>query len=109
MAGQGGTRARKRVEGAIVAESRDPCARLIARSKLQLPPDLDLGKIGRAVLLELASDEREDSRVRVVAARELLVLGVAAEERERLRAIEQSSAITQMTDAELEALAGKPE
>jgi tRNA threonylcarbamoyladenosine modification (KEOPS) complex Pcc1 subunit len=76
---------------------------------LQLPPDLDLGKIGRAVLLELATDEREDSRVRVVAARELLVLGVAAEERERLRAIEQSSAITQMTDAELEALVRKPE
>jgi hypothetical protein len=59
------------------------------------------------VLLCLACDEGEDSRVRVIAARELVALGVAAEERERLAKSEEVAAVMAMSDAELEAIVAR--
>jgi len=72
-----------------------------------LPDDVALGQEGRRVLLCLACDEGEDSRVRVIAARELVALGVAAEERERLAKSEEVAAVMAMSDAELEAIVAR--
>jgi hypothetical protein len=92
-------RAKATVERAILSPGR---ARSLARSHLKLPTDTQLGEIGRQVLLQLALDEAEDSRVRVVAARELVVLGVAEEERRRLAGSAQLGELMSMSDAELE-------
>jgi hypothetical protein len=77
-----------------------------ALSKLgPLPGDIELGQEGRRVLLCLALDEHEDSRVRVVAARELVALGVAEEDRRRLAQSNGLDALMATSDEELEKLA----
>jgi len=92
-------RAKATVERAILSPGR---ARSLARSHLKLPTDTQLGEIGRKVLLQLALNEDEDSRVRVVAARELVVLGVAEEDRRRLAGSVRLGELLGMSDAELE-------
>lgn len=101
MSGQPINRARGEITRAVEAQDRGFGANYARRL---VPSDRELGRAGRAVLLELALGAENDPRVRLCAAVELVKLGIAAEDRERIREAAETGQLAGISDAELETL-----
>jgi hypothetical protein len=104
MPGQPINRARGEIIRAVEAHERGFGVNYVRRL---VPSDRELGIRGRSVLLKLALDDENDPRVRLCAAVELVKLGLAEEERERIRDAAETGQLAGMSDAELEALAAE--